>query len=246
MLERAAYEALSAATGIPLIDLESTEVSPLALRLVPEPLARRHLVLPIAEDNRSLTYATAQPFAAEVDTDLSLTSGRQADPRLARPSQLTPALDRCYPRSSGVEPRRAPICGRAASTAPGARRVLIVDDDRMIRMLVGLLLQRGGYQVLEARNGREGIDMAVAHRPDLLITDLLMPEVDGYETLSALRADEACARMPVIVLTADSGPEVERTVLSLGADDYLIKPFDAEVLLRRVRSVFLRRLPLAS
>lgn len=128
----------------------------------------------------------------------------------------------------------------------GKKRVLVVDDDRMIRMLVRLLLQREGYEVIEAENGREGLDMAQTHRPDLLITDLMMPDVDGYETLSALRADGGFAMLPIIVLTAESGPEVERTVLDLGADDYLIKPFDSEVLLQRVRSVFGRRLALAS
>jgi type IV pilus assembly protein PilB len=135
---------------------------------------------------------------------------------------------------------------RPAAKAAGRKRVLVVDDDRMIRMLVRMLLQREGYDVLEAQNGREGIEMTLQHRPDLLITDLVMPEVDGYETLTALRSEGSCALMPVIVLTAESGPEVERTVLSLGADDYLIKPFDADVLLKRVRSVFARHLRMAS
>ena len=128
----------------------------------------------------------------------------------------------------------------------GRKRVLVVDDDRMIRMLVRLLLQREGYDVLEAKNGREGLDMVQIHHPDLLITDLLMPEVDGYETLAALRADGGFALLPVIVLTAETGPEVERTVLDLGADDYLVKPFDSDILLQRVRSVFARRLAIAS
>jgi len=126
------------------------------------------------------------------------------------------------------------------------KRVLVVDDDRMIRMLVRMLLQREGYDVLEAENGREGINMALFQRPDLMITDLMMPEVDGYEALKALRAEGSCALLPVIVLTAEDGPLVERTVLELGADDYLIKPFDADVLLKRVSSVFARQLPLVS
>jgi type IV pilus assembly protein PilB len=133
-----------------------------------------------------------------------------------------------------------------APAAAGKKRVLVVDDDRMIRMLVKMLLQRDGYEVLEAQNGREAIDIALTNRPDLLITDLNMPEVDGYETLSALRSEASCALLPVIVLTAENGPEVQQTVLDLGADDYLVKPFDSEVLLQRVRSVFVRHLRLAS
>lgn len=129
---------------------------------------------------------------------------------------------------------------------PGGRTVLVVDDDRMIRMLVRMLLQREGFQVIEAQTGREGIDMALQHRPDLLISDLIMPEVDGYQMLTALRSEGTCALIPVIVLTAESGTEVQQTVLSLGADDYLVKPFEADVLINRVRSVFARQLRLAS
>jgi type II secretory ATPase GspE/PulE/Tfp pilus assembly ATPase PilB-like protein/ActR/RegA family two-component response regulator len=134
---------------------------------------------------------------------------------------------------------------RTRAAGSGKRQVLVVDDDRMIRMLVKVLLQREGYDVLEAENGREALDMAQCHRPDLLITDLVMPEVDGYQTLTALRADGGFSRLPVIVLTAETGPEVERTVLDLGADDYLVKPFEADVLVQRVRSVFVRQMPLA-
>ena len=139
---------------------------------------------------------------------------------------------------------------RAAAPAPtvsasGAKRVLVVDDDRMIRMLVRMLLQREGYEVAEAQNGREAIDLALTNRPDLLITDLNMPEVDGYEILTALRAEASCALLPTIVLTAENGPEVQKTVLELGADDYLVKPFDGAVLLQRVKSVFARQLRIA-
>jgi type IV pilus assembly protein PilB len=135
---------------------------------------------------------------------------------------------------------------RAAAEPTGRKRILIADDDRMIRMLVKVLLQREGYDVMEAENGREALDLAQVHRFDLMITDLMMPEVDGYATLSAVRTDPRLARLPVIVLTAEIESSVERTVLDLGADDYLVKPFDADVFLKRVQSVFVRRLALAS
>jgi len=128
----------------------------------------------------------------------------------------------------------------------GKKRVLIVEDDRMIRTLVKLLLEREGYAVIQAANGREGIDMARLERPDLVITDLMMPEADGYQVLKALRADAALSMLPVMVLTAETDATVERTVIDLGADDYLIKPFDEEVLLQRVRSVFVRHMARAS
>ena len=128
----------------------------------------------------------------------------------------------------------------------GKQRILIVDDDRMIRTLVKLLLERDGYIVLQAENGREGIDMTRLERPDLVITDLMMPDVDGYQVLTALREEASLSMLPVIVLTAETGGTVERTVLDLGADDYLVKPFDEDVLLQRVRSVFVRQMRMAS
>ena len=96
----------------------------------------------------------------------------------------------------------------------------LADDDRMIRLLVQILLAARRLRGAGRTERPEAIDMALTLRPDLLITDLMMPEVDGYETLEALRA-EAAGLIPVIVLTAETGPEVERTVLDLGADDYL-------------------------
>lgn len=119
-------------------------------------------------------------------------------------------------------------------------RVLVVDDDRMIRMLVRLLLEKEGFDVIEGGNGLHAVELAHRERPDLLVLDLMMPEMDGFEALPRLRHDPLLAAMPVIVLTAESGPDTERRVLELGADDYLIKPFEPGVLLSRVRAVFRR------
>ena len=120
------------------------------------------------------------------------------------------------------------------------QKVLIVDDDRMIRMLVKLLLDKAGYDVIEGENGIHAIELSRAERPDLVILDLMMPQMDGFQALDRLRRDLSLAALPVIVLTAESGPDTERRVLELGADDYLIKPFEPGVLLSRVGAVFRR------
>jgi type IV pilus assembly protein PilB len=119
-------------------------------------------------------------------------------------------------------------------------RVLIVDDDRMIRMLVKLLLEKDGYDVIEGENGLHAIELARRERPELIVLDLMMPEMDGFEAIGRLRREIALATLPVIVLTAESGPDTERRVLELGADDYLVKPFEPGVLLPRVRAAFRR------
>jgi CheY-like chemotaxis protein len=124
--------------------------------------------------------------------------------------------------------------------ARARQKVLVVDDDRMIRMLVKLLLEKEGYDVIEGENGRHAVELARHERPDLLVLDLMMPQMDGFQALDRLRRDLSLATLPVIVLTAESGPDTERRVLELGADDYLIKPFEPGVLLSRVRAVFRR------
>ncbi|MFI5177563.1 MAG: ATPase, T2SS/T4P/T4SS family [Vicinamibacterales bacterium] len=119
-------------------------------------------------------------------------------------------------------------------------RVLVTDDEPITRMLVKLLLEREHFEVLEASDGQQAVDTAVRERPDLLLIDLHMPRMDGYEAIKRLRRDLTLATLPIVVLTAEEGPGVEQRVLELGADDYLLKPFDPAVLLSRVQAVFRR------
>lgn len=98
MDEADSYRSLAAAAGLPLVDLEQTEISELAIRLVPERLARRRMVVPIRVDNRTLTYATAHPFDDEAERDLSFASGRRTMIVLATPSSILTSLDRLYPK----------------------------------------------------------------------------------------------------------------------------------------------------
>ena len=119
-------------------------------------------------------------------------------------------------------------------------RVLIADDEPITRLLVKLLLERENFEVLEASNGKQAVDLATRERPDLIIMDLNMPKMDGYEAIARLRRDITMATLPIMVLTSEEGPAVERRVLKLGADDYIIKPFDPTVLLSRVNAVFRR------
>jgi type IV pilus assembly protein PilB len=129
---------------------------------------------------------------------------------------------------------------RPAAATQHPVRVLVTDDEPVTRMLLKRLLRREGFDVLEAATGQQAIDIAMRERPDLLIIDLNMPEMNGYEAISRLRTDDEMAALPILVLTADESAGVERRVLELGADDYIVKPFDPEVLLSRVNAVFRR------
>lgn len=119
-------------------------------------------------------------------------------------------------------------------------RVLVVDDEPDILGVVTYQLSREGFRVSTALNGRAGIEAATAEVPDLIVLDLMMPELDGYETLRLLRDAPGTSRVPVILLTARDEDEQRIRGLELGADDYVTKPFNAKELVLRVQAVLRR------
>jgi DNA-binding response OmpR family regulator len=118
-----------------------------------------------------------------------------------------------------------------------AERVLVVDDEPMVRDVLARYLSLEGFEVSEAADGRAALERIAEHDPDLVVLDLMLPEIDGYEVLRHLRAS---APTPVIMLTA-RGEETDRVVgLELGADDYITKPFSPREVVARVRAVLRR------
>ena len=110
--------------------------------------------------------------------------------------------------------------------------VLVVDDEENIRFLVESGLQMAGIKTLAAANGREALAMVAEHRPDLIVLDVMMPELDGFETLRRLR--DSGNRTPVIFLTARDATDDRVKGLTSGADDYVVKPFAIAELIARV------------
>jgi DNA-binding response OmpR family regulator len=121
------------------------------------------------------------------------------------------------------------------STAPA--RILVVEDDPTLAEVVGRYLMREGYEVAFAADGAAGLDQAVATLPDLVVLDLMLPQLDGLEVCRRLRA---VAPIPVVMLTARGGEDDRITGLEIGADDYLAKPFSPRELTARVKAVLRR------
>jgi CheY-like chemotaxis protein len=139
-----------------------------------------------------------------------------------------------------VLPPRAPASERArpaAESPTGTRRVLIVEDDPTTITVVRYFLGMDGFEVLTAADGRAGLDLARAQRPDLIISDLSMPGLTGLDLIRALRSDARTAGMRILILTADASPDGKTSVLATGADDYLVKPVDPALLARRVKAL---------
>lgn len=119
-------------------------------------------------------------------------------------------------------------------------KILIVDDDLESVKLIGLMLERRGYQITAAQLGAQGLAKAESEKPDLVILDVMMPDMEGYEVCRRLRANPATADLPVIMFTAKSTVSDKVAGFQAGADDYLTKPIHPEELASRVEAVLLR------
>jgi len=124
-----------------------------------------------------------------------------------------------------------------------AERILIVDDDVDTLRLVGLMLQRQGYTISAASNGAQGLTKALEERPNLILLDVMMPDMDGYEVTRRLRSNPATASIPILMFTAKSQLDDKVTGFEVGADDYLTKPTHPTELQAHVRALLARSAP---
>ena len=118
--------------------------------------------------------------------------------------------------------------------------VLVIDDEKDLLELVRYNLEKEGYRIRTAENGETGLESVVRELPDIVIVDLMLPGIDGFEVCRRLRADQRTVRTPIIMLTAKS-EETDRIVgLEIGADDYVTKPFSPRELVARIKAVLRR------
>lgn len=121
-----------------------------------------------------------------------------------------------------------------------AEKILIVDDDLDTLKLVGLILQRHGYQIVAANGGGQALAKATTERPDIILLDVMMPDMDGYEVTRRLRADTAVAHIPIIMFTAKTLLDDKVAGFEAGADDYLTKPTHPAELVAHVKALLAR------
>ena len=117
-------------------------------------------------------------------------------------------------------------------------KILVVEDDKNLRKLIVTCLEKASYTVFETHNGEEALDLMDKEYVDLIVTDIMMPEMDGYELIKSLR--DANYNTPILIITAKEDIEDKRQGFNLGADDYMVKPINIDELILRVKSLLRR------
>ena len=115
-------------------------------------------------------------------------------------------------------------------------KILIIDDEKLIvEMLAFRLSKAGGYEVVQAFDGDEGLIKAAAEKPDLVLVDIMMPKMDGHQFIINMKKDPALSSIPIIIITASVSLEIVNQALKSGAAGYILKPFDPNKLMEKVK-----------
>jgi DNA-binding response OmpR family regulator len=132
------------------------------------------------------------------------------------------------------------VKGKAASeekTKKGTKRILIIDDEEDFVQIVKMYLEHYRYEVITAGDGQEGLEKARAEKPDLIVLDLMLPKIDGYKVCGLLKRDAGYAKIPVIMFTAKAQEKDIKLGQEMGADAYITKPLEPEVLLYKIEEL---------
>ena len=118
-----------------------------------------------------------------------------------------------------------------------AKKILLVDDEPELLEMVKIRLEANNYEVITASDGQEGLDKAKREKPDIIILDIMLPRMDGYKVCGLLKADTRHNKIPIIMFTARAQESDEKLGKELGADAYITKPFEPQVLLEKIRKL---------
>ncbi len=195
------------------------------LGLVPEDLAVQKLVFPLKQKEGMLAVAVTNPFDSETVDYLAHKTGMKIVPVLATRNDISEAISKHY------------LGGRPA-TASTKQKILVVDDSQAIATIIQTALIKEGYEVIVAHDGIEGMKMAITHIPDLIISDTVMPRMDGYSLKQALAGNPSTASIPIILLTSKASGEDEQKALDSGFLDFIPKPVQPIRVISRVKRAF--------
>ena len=131
----------------------------------------------------------------------------------------------------------APSDEMTAKAEKGTKRILVVDDEEGIVKLVKMYLEHHRYEVITANDGQEGLEKAKTEKPDLIVLDLMLPKMNGYKVCGLLKKDTRYAKIPVVMFTARAQEKDVKLGQEVGADAYITKPYEPEVLLSKIKEL---------
>ncbi len=197
---------------------------PELLALVPEDMAATKLVFPLSRREGMLAIAISDPFDAETLEFLAKKNGVKVFPVLATRDDILAAVRKFY------------LHGREASG--NTAKILVVDDSPAVATIIKVALEKENYDVTVGRDGVEGLKLALANRPDLVICDAIMPRLDGFGFKRALEGTPQTSGIPVILLTSKASGEDEQKALEAGFLDFIPKPVQPIRVVSRVKRAF--------
>jgi CheY-like chemotaxis protein len=189
----------------------------------------RVLDVPIEDPPEKVQAISAQPALVESPAP-PIVERRVAEPLPNANATMVPVGGAAFELIDDLLAAEAP-------QSPGALRVLLVDDEEPLRRSLREVLSDDGFEIFEAADGADALEQVDRHTPDVIVLDLVLPQVDGYEVLRRLRSRPATSNVRVIVLTAHGDEESEVRVFAAGADDFLAKPFRPRALSARIRAL---------
>ncbi len=192
------------------------------LGLLPSDFAMKKLVFPLKQKDNMLAVAITDPFDLETMEMLSRITGFQVIPVLASRKEILDAISVHYLKSSASEGRDA---------------ILVAEDSLPVATVIQMALSKEGFRVLLASDGLEALKIAVSERPKLIITDSVMPRMDGYGLLRAIKANPMTSEIPVIMLTSKASTEDEQKALEFGFSDFIPKPVQPLRVVSRVKHI---------
>ena len=201
---------------------------PEVLALIDAETALTNFIFPLKLEGRTLHLAMSNPLDMALQNDLSFKTGLRIAPCVTTPEEIKAAVHKFYLKELEV------------TEDDRAWNILIVDDQDIVLSAAEAALKKEGYTVFKACNGAEGLKMAIQVRPHLIITDVIMPRMDGLEMFRALKGNRSVADIPVIALSAKAAAEEEYRLLEMGFYDFVAKPINPIRLTARVRRAMRR------
>ena len=225
MSQEELIEALAQQFGFETVrDTSSRDIPDALLELIPKEIALQKLVFPLRRQDGKLSLAITDPFDTDTIEFLEQKTSLRIVPVLATRDDILDAVRQHYLQGEGAD--------------NSALKILVVDDSSKITSALGGALRSEGYQVLTANDGVHGLKIAFSQKPDLILCDAVMPKLDGYGLMRAVKANPATAEIPMILLTAKASPEEEHRALKSGFHDFIAKPMMTVRVVSRVKRAF--------